>query len=359
MSLTDPSIQVPPTQVTVVTGGVDTHQLIHHAGVLDADLNRVADKAFPATEAGYRALVDWMSGFGLIAKIGVESTGSYGAGLARFLTAAGLDVVEVSRPEKSTRVREGKSDAIDAYSAARQAATGAAQGLPKTKTGVVEAIRTIKVPRDEAVKHRTAAYCQLRDLITTAPAPIHDQLITMTGYQRVQRALGYRPDPAHIEDPLHACKHALRALARRIQALTAEIEEADKILVKLTRRHLPTLLAMRQVGPQTAARLALTAGQNLDRMGSEAAFAKLCGVAPLPASSGKTNRHRLNRGGDRQANSALFLIIVGRMRNHPETITYVERRTAQGMSKKAIIRCLKRHLARHIYRALKTDLMTP
>lgn len=359
MSTTSPQGQATATSSVLVTGGVDTHQLTHHAGIIDADLKPVADKEFSATEAGYRELLDWMAGFGLISKIGVESTGSYGAGLARFLTAAGIEVIEVARPEKATRVREGKSDVIDAYSAARQAATGAASGLPKTKTGVVEAIRNIKVPRDEAVKHRTAAYSQLRDLVTTAPSPIHDELIGLTSYRRVQRALSYRPDPDRIAEPLQACKHGLRAVARRIQALTVEIDEADKILVRLTRRHLPSLLAMRQVGPQTAARLALTAGQNPDRMTTEATFAKLCGVAPLPASSGKNTRHRLNRGGDRQANSALYLIVVGRMKNHPQTIAYVQRRTAEGTSKPAIIRCLKRHLARNIYRALKTDLMTP
>lgn len=358
MNTTSPRGQFAPASTRLIYGGIDTHQLTHHAAVVDEHLVQVADREFAATQAGYQQLLDWMSGFGLIARIGVESTGSYGTGLTRFLTAAGIEVREVNRPEKSTRVREGKSDAIDAYSAAHQVATGKATALAKTKTGVVEAIRNIKVPRDEAVKHRTAAYSQLRDLITTAPAPIHDELIGMTSYRRVQRALTYRPDPDRLQDPTQACKHALRALARRIQTLSAEIDEADKILSRLVRQHLPTLLAMRQVGPQTAARLAITVGQNPDRMTTEATFAKLCGVAPLPASSGKNTRHRLNRGGDRQANSALYLIVIGRMKNHPATLDYVQRRTAEGMTTPAIIRCLKRHLARSIYRALKTDLMT-
>jgi transposase len=341
-----------------ITGGVDTHQLTHHAGILDEHLQPVADREFPATEVGYQQLLDWLAGFGVITRVGVESTGSYGAGLTRFLLAAGIEVLEVQRPEKATRARQGKSDVIDAYSAARQAATGAARAMPKVKTGIVESIRLLKVARDSAVKDRTRAYSQLRDLVTTAPPAIHDELIVLTGHQRAVRAAGYRPDPARISDPVQAAKKSLRTLARRIQALNAEIREADKDLTRLTRRAVPTLLAMRQVGPQTAAQILITAGQNIDRMRTEATFAKLCGVAPLPASSGKTGtRHRLNRGGDRHANSALYLVVVGRMKNHPQTQAYVQRRLAEGKTKNEIIRCLKRHLARSIYRTLRNDLI--
>jgi transposase len=288
----------------------------------------------------------------------VESTSSYGAGLTRYLLAAGIEVYEVARPEKATRVKHGKSDPIDAYSAASQVAVGKATGRPKITTGIVEAIRMIKVPRDAAVKDRTRAYSQLRDLITTAPAPIHDELIRLTGHQRAARAAGYRPDQTRIHEPTQAAKQSLRALARRIGDLDAEIGEADKALTDLTSRAVPSLLAMRQLGPQTSAQLVITAGQNITRMRTEASFAKLCGVAPLPASSGKTTRHRLNRGGDRQANSALYMIAVGRMRNHPETQAYVQRRRTEGLSNPEIIRCLKRHIARSVYQALRDDLMT-
>ena len=349
------------TQATrVITGGVDTHQLIHHAAVLDERQQPIADQTFPATERGYRQVLDWMASFGLIGRVGVESTGAYGAGLTRTLLAAGVEVLEVRQPEKATRVREGKSDALDAYSAARQAATGAAAGFPKLTTGVVEAIRMLKVSRDGAVKDRTRAYSVLRDLVTTAPRGIHDELIGLTGPQRVCHAAGYRPDPARIADPVQATKKALRTLARRIGHLNAEIAEADRDLADLTKIVAPSLLAMRQVGPQTAAQILVTAGQNIDRMRSEAAFAKLCGVAgvaPLPASSGKTGtRHRLNPGGDRDANSALYLVVIGRLKNHPPTQTYLARRVTEGKTKREAIRCLKRLLARNIYRALKKDL---
>lgn len=374
------SVTVAPQQVHSLAGpgrpdrvrdglvvGVDTHQLVHVAAVIDSRFQRLGYREFPATTAGYQQLLAWASGHGRIAAFAVESTGSYGAGLTRHLlarqpgaqVAGDVEVFEVNWPEKATRVKQGKSDPIDAYSAAEQVLTGRSKGRPKVKTGVVEAIRTIKVPRDAAVRNRTAAYSQLRDLITAAPAKLHDDLIGLTGKQRVARVLTMRPDSARISEPEHAVRHALRALARRITFLDAEIAEADKHLTTLVRQACPTLLAMRQVGVQTAARLVITAGENIDRMRSEASFAKLVGVAPLPASSGKTTRHRLNRGGDRQANSALYMVVVGRMKDHPETQAYVKRRTAEGLSNPEIIRCLKRHLARSIYNALRTDLMTP
>lgn len=351
-------------QVPDVVVGVDTHQLVHVAAVIDHRFGRLGDREFPATTAGFDALVAWASTYGSVTAFGVESTGSYGAGLTRhLLTHATLafeavEVFEVSRPEKSTRVRHGKSDPIDAYSAAEQVLAGRAAGRPKVRTGIVEAIRTIKVPRDAAVKNRTAAYSQLRDLVTAASGRLHDDLIGLSGKKRVAKVLAMRPDPSRIADPDHAVRHALRALARRIAYLDGEIREADKHLTSLVELACPTLLAMPQVGVQTAARLAITAGENIDRMRSEASFAKLTGVAPLPASSGKTHRHRLNPGGDRQANSALYMITVGRMSRHEETRAYVDRRRAEGLSNPEIIRCLKRHLARSVYKALRTDLMT-
>lgn len=344
-----------------VVVGVDTHQLVHVAAVIDARYGRLGDREFPATLAGFDALMTWAASYGPVVAVGVESTGSYGAGLTRHLLTNGtaeLEVFEVRCPDKTTRVRHGKSDPVDAYSAAEQVLTGRASGRPKVRTGVVEAIRTIKVPRDAAVKNRTAAYSQLRDLITTASGPLHDDLIGLSGKKRVAKILAMRPDPRRIAEPDHAVRHALRALARRIAFLDAEIAEADKHLKNLVGQTCPTLLAMPQVGTQTAARLTITAGENIDRMRSEASFAKLTGVAPLPASSGKTHRHRLNPGGDRQANSALYMITIGRLSRHDETRAYAERRRAEGLTTPEIIRCLKRHLARSVYNALRADLMT-
>lgn len=350
------TLQTVTTQTVIV--GVDTHQRTHHAAVIDGDGRRLGDAEFPATQAGHVALLDWAAGYGLIDVAGVESTGSYGRGLTQHLLAAGVEVFEVNRPEKGVRFRDGKSDPLDAETAARAVLTGRATAIPKIATGVVESIRTLKVVRDSAVKNRTAAISQLRDLITTAPAILHDELISLTAKQRISRATNFRPDPARAREPEHAVKLALRTLARRITGLDAEIADIDKILDGLVTQTVPTLVAKPQIGTQTAAQLIITAGENLSRLRSEAAFAKLTGTAPLPASSGKTHRMRLNRGGDRQANKALHMIAVGRLRNHPATITYAARRQAEGLSKRDTLRCIKRYLARETYTALKNDLLS-
>ena len=339
--------------------GVDTHQRTLHAAVIDQDGRMLGEREFPATRDGYGELITWATCHGQVRAVGVESTGSYGASLTMALLVAGLEVFEVDRPERSTRARRGKSDAIDAESAARQVLAGTATGRPKVKTGIVESIRAVKIPRDGAVKDRTRAYSQLRDLATTAPDQLREELLPLTGKARVKKAATYRPDLSRLEDPTQATKRALKTLAIRIRGLDAEIAEADKILAALVAQAVPTLLAMPQVGTQTAAQLAITAGQNIDRMHSEAGFAKLCGVAPIPASSGKTTRMRLNRGGDRQANSALHMVIIGRLDKHPPTRDYRDRRTSENKNNTDIIRCLKRYLARSTYQALRKDLISP
>jgi transposase len=353
---TGSSMTVTTTAPQTVVAGIDTHQRTHHVCVLDEHGRKLADREFPASTAGYQRLLDWVASFGLIARVGVESTGSYGAGLARHLTAAGIEVTEVTRPEKATRAARGKSDPIDAESAARQVLAGRATGKAKTTTGIVEAIRAIKIPRDSAVKDRTRAISQLRDLITTAPGELRDQLLPLTTAARVKKALTLRPDPDRLAEPLHATKRALQVLARRIRALDEEIAEADKALTKLVKQAAPTLLAKRQIGPQTAAQLLVSGGQNIHRLHSEAAFARLCGVAPIPASSGKSHRMRLSRGGDRQANHALYMIAIGRLKDHAPTIAYYNRREAEGLGTRDIIRCLKRYIAREVHAALVKDL---
>lgn len=337
--------------------GVDTHQRTHHAVALDHTGGVIADQEFPASQAGDHALLAWAQVLGTIGAIGIESTGSYGAGLTRTALAGGHEVIEVNRPAKAVRARAGKSDPIDAESAARAVLAGTATARPKVSTGVVESIRTLKLTRDSAVKSRTAALLQLRDLVTTAPNEIRDILLPLTAAARVSKAAALRPDPARLEEPAHAVRHALRTLARRVQYLEDQIADTDSALSALVEQTVPTLVAARQIGTQTAAALLICAGQNLDRFASEASFAKLTGAAPLPASSGKTHRVRLNRGGDRQANKALHLVAVGRLRSDQRTREYAERRRAQGLSTPDILRCLKRALVRESFNALKTDLL--
>jgi transposase len=335
-----------------VIGGVDTHGLTHHAAVIDAVLGRqLADEEFPATAAGYRALAAWLAGHGEVVAVGVEGTGAYGAELARHLAQVGLVVVEVDRPDRKVRRAKGKTDPIDAYAAAAAVASGRAAGAPKSRIGAVEAIRMLRVARGSAVKSRTQAMNQIRMLLITAPAPLREQVDGLPKAALIRALVRLRPG-ADLAMPLHAAKFALRDLARRYQVLDEEIDALDAQIAPLVAATAPAVLELFGVGPEVAGQLLTSAGDNPERMRSEAAFARLAGVAPLPASSGRTRRHRLNRGGDRQANHALHTIAVVRMRYHEPTRAYVARRTAEGLSKLEIIRCLKRFIAREVFRAL-------
>jgi transposase len=347
-----------PVKKCQVTGGVDTHGKTHHAAAIDQTGRVLGDHEFAATAAGYRQLLTWLRGFGRLVRVGVEGTGAYGAGLARHLSAAGITVVEVDRPDRKTRRSKGKSDPIDALAAARAALSGQATGVPKTRTGPVEAIRALRVARRGAVKARTAAVNQLHGLLTSAPEQLRQDLCGLTGTRLVQRCAGLDTDETRLTDPLQATKAALAAIAARITALTTEIAHADRRLRPAVARTAPTLSRLFGAGPEVAGQLLATAGDNPDRLRSEAALAHLCGAAPIPASSGRTDRHRLNRGGDRAANNALHTIALSRMRYEPRTRAYVERRTKQGLSKKEIMRCLKRYIVREVHTALLADFTT-
>jgi transposase len=339
-----------------VIGGVDTHGLTHHAAVIDAVLGRrLADKEFPATAAGYRGLASWLTGHGEVVAVGVEGTGAYGAGLARHLAEVGLVVVEVDRPDRRMRRAKGKTDPIDAYAAAAAVASGRAAGAPKSRTGAVEAIRMLRVARASAVKSRTQAMNQIRMLLITAPASLREQVAGLGPAALIGTLARLRPG-AGLATPLAAAKFALRRLARRWQWLDEEVDELDGQIAPLVAATAPALLDLFGIGPEVAGQLLITAGDNPERMRSQASFARLAGAAPLPASSGRTQRHRLNRGGDRAANHALHRIALVRMRHHEPTRAYVARRTSEGLSKMEILRCLKRFIAREVFRALMTPL---
>jgi transposase len=334
-----------------ITGGVDTHGLTHHAAVIDSLGRHLADQEFPATIVGYRDLLAWMRSHGTPIAVGVEGTGAYGAELARVLAAAGVVVVDVDRPDRKTRRMKGKSDPIDAYAAATAVASGRATGSPKSRTGTVEAVRVLRVARRSAVKARTQAMNQIRCVLVSAPATLREQVADLSRVHLIRTLARLRPGD-DLSGPLAATKAALRRLARRHQALDEEIAELDAEIGPLVQQAAPELLALFGVGVETAGQLLASAGDNPERMRSEAAFAHLTGVAPIPASSGRTHRHRLNRGGDRAANNALHTIVLVRMRHDERTRTYVARRTKEGLSKKDIMRCLKRFVAREVYHAL-------
>jgi transposase len=341
--------------------GVDTHKLTHHAAALDADTGKLLDeREFPATTTGYRQLLSWTRAHGTLVKAGLEGTGSYGAGLQRHLQAHDVAVIEVSRPNRQDRRRRGKSDPIDAINAARAVLSEAALATPKNRQGYVESVREIRATRRSAVKARRAALHQIHGLLWCAPDELRAKLSSYDRAALVARCARLRiPVNGAIDDPTVTARRMLRRLAKRIHMLDEEIAEATQELNSILAEHAPNLLAINGVGSEAAGQMLTTAGQNIDRFKSEASLARLCGVAPIPASSGNTTRHRLHRGGDRDANSSIYLIVVNRLRWHEPTKAYVARRTAEGKTKKEIIRCLKRAVVRELYRALQADLNQP
>jgi transposase len=345
---------IPPTSRTVI-GGIDTHKDLHVAAVIDTAGVVLATESFSTTRAGYRALLRWMRGYGDVRLVGIEGTGSYGAGVTRHLAEAGIEVLEVDRPDRSDRRRRGKNDTIDAENAAHAARAGRHTSTPKSKDGKVESLRVLRLTRTTAIKSRRAALQLLRNHIVSAPEELRDQVRNLTRMRLVRTCAAWRPDTAGFRDPVCATRIALKSLARRILELDDEIVLLDELIAKLVHELAPALVQARGVGVEIAGQLLVTAGDNPQRMTSEAGFAMLCGAAPLPAFSGTTQRHRLNRGGDRAADSALHLAVVTRMRTDPRTQAYVARRTADGLSKREIIRCLKRYLVRELYYLLKSE----
>lgn len=333
-----------------VTGGVDTHKDLHVAAALDGVGRLLGTQSFPTTAAGYRALLGWLRGFGTVASVGVEGTGSWGAGLARHLAAEGVTVLEVNRPNRQARRRRGKSDPADAEAAARAVLAREATGTPKATTGTVEAVRLLRLARRSAMKARTQAANQIHSVIDTAPEELRAQLIVLPMSVRVARCSRFRP--GDVSSPVGAAKLALTSLARRWCALDAEIETLSGELGRLVATAAPTLVAVKGVGTEVAGALLTAAGDNPERLATEASFAALCGASPIDASSGRNKRHRLNRGGDRQANCALFTVVLNRLTWDERTRAYMARRTAEGKSKREVIRCLKRYVARELYREI-------
>jgi transposase len=346
-----------PQGTVEVIGGIDTHSRTHHAAALNGATGRLlGDREFPATAKGYAQLLRWLSTLGAVVKVGMEGTGSYGAGLCRFLQARGITVIEVARPNRQARRLQGKSDPLDAIAAARAVLAETATTTPKLRTGPVESIRTLHTTRLSAVKARKAAINQMHGLLAGAPEPLREKLAGPGRAALVRRCARLRPGSASMADPGAAVKAMLKTLARRIDYLDSEIASLDAQLETLTAATAPATRSINGVGVHATAQMLATAGENAHRITSEAALARLCGIAPIPASSGNTTRHRLHRGGDRAANKAIHMIVVNRLRWDERTRSYAQRRTTEGKSTKDIIRCLKRALVRELYRAVITDL---
>jgi transposase len=336
-----------------VVGGVDTHKDLHVAAVVDERDRLIGSRSFATTRQGYRQILEWMRSFGRLERVGVEATGTYGAGLLRHLQAAGVEVLEITAPDRTDRRRRGKNDDFDAEAAAHAAFAGKRVVTPKSRDGMIEALRVLKACRKTAVAARRVALQMIHNTIICAPEELRDALRRMTRMQLVRTLAAWRPDLTDYRNTPSAYRIALKSLARRYLELHDEIADLDDMITAIVDELAPDLVARNSIGHGSAAQLLLTAGDNPDRLGSEASFAALCGVSPIPASSGKATRHRLNRGGDRAANSALHIIAIGRLRTDERTKAYVARRIAEGHSKLEAIRCLKRYIAREVFALLR------
>lgn len=341
-----------------VIAGIDTHSDTHHVAVINEHGKPLADDEFLAVGSGYRKIIDFITSYGTVIAVGVEGTGSYGAELARTLRAEGFLVLEVNRPNRAARRLKGKSDPLDAYQAAQAVLDGRAKSVPKAKDGPVECLRILRAERASAVKARTAAINQIKGLLVSAPDNLRAKYRGLGTSAMITALQRIRPT-GQITDPEHVCLVTLKRLAVRYQSLSAEITEADAALREILDTYAPTLCDLPGVGPEAASQLLVTVGDNSDRLTGEAKFASLVGVAPIPASSGKTTRHRLSRGGDRNANQALHQVVLVRMASCRRTREYVARRTAEGKSKREIMRCLKRYAAREIYRQITNPQTAP
>ena len=346
MPHTDPDTQPNPDSEEVILG-VDTHKDIHVAAVVSILGAQVADATFPTTTAGYRQLLAWARSYGMLHRAGVEGTGSYGAALTRHLRRSGITVIEVNRPDRAARRRHGKTDTIDAVAAARAVLSARAVTTAKAADGPVEMLRMFRLARASAVKSRTQAVNQLKAVIINTDPALRETLTGLTDTALIRHCANL-PDTTPT-DAVTAARYTLRRLAQRIQALTAEERELQRHIIAVLNTYAPQLLQRHGIGPDSASALLVTAGDNPDRLRSEASFAALCGVNPIEASSGKTRRRRLNRGGDRHANAALYRIALTRARGDQRTRDYLDRRTAQGRTRREAIRCLKRYIAREIY----------
>jgi transposase len=339
-----------------VTGGIDTHRDFHVAAACDPNGGLLGVETFDTTTGGYRRLVAWLASFGDIALVGVEGTGSYGAGIARHLTGNSIRVVEVDRPNRQARHRAGKTDAVDAIAAARAALSGTATGVPKTRTGPIEAIRVLTVARRSAAGEWVAILNQMRHLCFTAPDELRQRFEDLSPITLVRTCAALKPRSSDADIVRFTTLSTLRELGRRALFLREQKKRLDAQMKPLIDEIAPGLIGVFGVGYHVAATLLIAAGDNPHRIRSEAAWAHLCGVAPVPASSGKVQRHRLNRGGNRQANSALHKIMLTRMAHDDRTRHYMTKRTRDGKTIGETSRMLKRYIAREVYHHLPTTM---
>ena len=344
-----------PSLAQRVFVGVDTHKDVHVAAAIDEHGRRLGYRSVATTERGCRELHEWAVSLAPQVRYGVEGTGSYGAGLSRYLRAQASSVLEIRGPNRKLRRDRGKSDTIDAEAAARAVLAGTSTLVPKAGDDWVEQLRVLRLARRSAVHARTQTINQMHAVVVSTPPQLHDVLKPLSRVELIRRSSRFRV--GQLGAPATTVRWTLRLLAQRYQTLTAEINAIDSVIAPLLEDRAANLLELRGIGPDVAGALLVVAGDNPQRLRSEASFAALCGVTPLPASSGKVVRHRLNRGGDRRGNTALWRIAMTRLSCDERTRNYVQRRTSEGMSKREILRCLKRYIAREVFRALPRPVL--
>ena len=341
-----------------VVVGVDTHKDVHVAHAKDVLGRSLGTISVPTTSAGFDDMLTWARSFGSVSAFGIEGPSSYGAGLARFLVERDVTVLEVGRPNRQRRARSGKSDAADAEAAAAAVLAGDALGEPKSADGTVESIRILQLTRHSAVKAKTAAVVAMQDLVTTSPQSVRDELGGLKT-KRLVATCAAMALPSDTSGPEGATVQALVMLAQRVQMLAGQAKELESQIEALVRSQCPALIELPGVGSDVGATLLMAIGDNSDRIPTERAFAKICGVSPVDASSGRQVRHRLNRGGNRRANSALYRVVITRLRIHPPTQAYMERRLSEGKTRREVMRCLKRYVVREVFQAIQEGASVP
>lgn len=347
-----------PAAQTDLVAGVDTHSDTHTLAILTGVGTVVSTETFTADKRGYQDVITALADAGGVTLVGVEGTNSYGAGLTRALTRADYTVTEVLRPTRQVRRMHGKSDPIDAIAAARTVLAGDGLSTAKDTESPAESLRFLLTARAQLVQAMTALVSSIRSLLVTADEDLRASYRGLSTTKLIGRLTASRPGTA-ITSPADAAAYSLRMMARTYRDHQDRVDALDDGMHTLLNAHYPHLMAVYGAGTVSAAELAVTAGGNPARIRNEAAFASLCGACPIPASSGKTRRYRVNHGGDRRGNKALHRIALVRMRHEDRTRTYVERKLAEGKTKKEILRCLKRAIAREVYTALTCSQAAP
>jgi len=335
--------------------GIDTHKHTHTVAVISSTGLEMDSKQFEANSCGFKKAYLWASEFGVILRAGIESTGSYGAGISRYLTENDIKVYDVYAPDRLRRYRSGKDDSIDAYSAAEAALSYTRCTPAKDHDDRTDALRMMETSYSQLVKQHTASINTLKAELVTLPNQARERLEALSTKDLIKTCARVDTSKA-FKDLEHGVRFALSAMARTLQALDKEISVLDKEIARLAKELLPHTVALQGVGHHGAVKFLSAIGTGIDRLSGEAAFAMACGVSPVPVSSGNKHHFRLNRGGNRQANSALHFMALTRMRLDERTKAFITKKTSEGKSKKDAMRALKRYLAREVFGALKADL---